>query len=154
MKSKILHCLIWICAQHQFQHLHLLWKIHNLLRDPEEILWTLSNVQFCEIRKYCTLHFEKDNKLEYILHYLQHTVRNLHFLSKNSTLISRENCQFLGVKNSWKCCGFGLFSCWQLWFHEKNCQKIWCETRFVKIEFLDKNLTFRIVWWAKRDHSK
>ena len=30
----------------------------------------------------------------------QHTVRNLHFLSKNSTLISRENCRFLGVKNS------------------------------------------------------
>ena len=27
------------------------------------------------------------------------------------------------MKNSWKCCGFGLFSCWQLWFHEKNCQK-------------------------------
>ena len=83
---------------------------------------------------------------------LLHTVRNLHFLSKNSTLISRENCRFffgwktrenvvvLGflavdnfdvtrkivkkndwVKNSWKCWGF------------------------VKIEFLDKNLTFRIV---------
>ena len=49
-----------------------------------------------------------------------HTVRNLHFLSKNSTLISREkltNCF------GWKCCGFGLFSCWQLWFHEKNSQK-------------------------------
>ena len=30
---------------------------------------------------------------------------------------------FFGVKNSWKCFGFGLFSCWQLWFHEKNCQK-------------------------------
>ena len=40
------------------------------------------------------------------------------------TLISRENCRFFGgVKNSWKCCGFGHFSCWQLWFHEKNCQK-------------------------------
>ena len=52
-----------------------------------------------------------------------HTVRNLHFLSKNSTLISRENCRFFWLKNSWKCCGFGLFSCWQLWFHEKNCQK-------------------------------
>ena len=26
------------------------------------------------------------------------TVRNLHFLSKNSTLISRENCRFFGVK--------------------------------------------------------
>jgi len=43
-------------------------------------------------------------------------------LSKNSTLISRENCRSFCVKNSWKCCGFGLFS-WQLWFHEKNCQK-------------------------------
>ena len=30
---------------------------------------------------------------------------------------------FLGVKNSWRCWGFGLFSCWQLWFHEKICQK-------------------------------
>ena len=27
-----------------------------------------------------------------------HTVRNLHFLSKNSTLISRENCRFFGWK--------------------------------------------------------
>ena len=42
-----------------------------------------------------------------------------------TTLISREklskNCW---MKNSWKCCGFKLFSCWQLWFHEKNCPKI------------------------------
>ena len=28
-----------------------------------------------------------------------HTVRNLHFLSENSTLISRENCRFFGEKN-------------------------------------------------------
>ena len=27
-----------------------------------------------------------------------HTVRNLHFLSKNSTLISRENCKVFGQK--------------------------------------------------------
>ena len=80
-----------------------------------------------------------------------HTVRNLHFLSKNSTLISRENCQFFGVKKSRNCCGFGLLSCWQLWFHEKNCPKqFWVKNSwkcwgFVKIEFLDKNLTFRIV---------
>ena len=39
-----------------------------------------------------------------------HTVRNLHFLSKNLTLISR-NCRFFWVKNSRKCCDFGLFSC-------------------------------------------
>ncbi len=84
-------------------------------------------------------------------------------------------------ENSWKCCGFGLFSCWQLWFHEKKCQKnLGWKTRenvvvldflavdnfdftrkiakkkfgmknsrkcwgFFKIEFLDKNLTFRTV---------
>ena len=41
------------------------------------------------------------------------------FLSKNSTLISQENCRFFGVKNSWKCCGFALFSCWQLCFPDK-----------------------------------
>ena len=28
-----------------------------------------------------------------------HTVRNLHFLSKNSTLISRENCRFFWLEN-------------------------------------------------------
>ena len=54
-----------------------------------------------------------------------HTVRNLHYLSKNSTLFSRENCRFFWVKNLRKCRGIGLFSCWQLWFHEKNCLKIW-----------------------------
>ena len=42
-------------------------------------------------------------------------VRNLHFLSKNSTLISRENCRFFfRAKKSLKCCGFRLFSCRQL----------------------------------------
>ena len=30
----------------------------------------------------------------------KHTVRNLHFLSKNLTLISQENCRFFWVKNS------------------------------------------------------
>ena len=63
------------------------------------------------------------------------------------------------MKNSWKCSGFGLFSCWQLSFHEKNCQKnfgrktrenVWV----LSIEFLDKSLTFRIVWfWRVKCHS-
>ena len=58
---------------------------------------------------------------------------------------------FFGVKNSQKCCSFGLFSCWQLWFHEKDCQKNLVEKLVkmlgfcLKIEFLDKNLTFPIV---------
>ena len=52
-----------------------------------------------------------------------HTVRNLHFLSKNSTLIYdfMRKLSILGVKNSWKC--------WD----------------FVEIEFLDKYLTSRTV---------
>ena len=37
--------------------------------------------------------------------------------------LSEKIVDFFWVKSSWKCCGFGLFSCWQLWFHEKNCQK-------------------------------
>ena len=74
------------------------------------------------------------------------------FCPKIQLWFPEKNCRLLWVKNSWKCCGFGLFSCWQLWFHEKNCpKKIWVKNSrkcwgFVKIEFLDKNLTFRIVW--------
>ena len=33
-----------------------------------------------------------------VSYFFPRTVRNLHFLSKNSTLISRENCRFFGVK--------------------------------------------------------
>ena len=39
------------------------------------------------------------------------------------------------VKNyAWKCCGFGLFNCWQLWFHEPfflsfNCGKTKAQKR-------------------------
>ena len=39
-----------------------------------------------------------DKKVTFI-DYTMFENRNLHFLSKNSTLISRENCRFLGVKN-------------------------------------------------------
>ena len=52
--------------------------------------------------------------------------------SKSSFFVQKFNLSiFFWVKNSWKCCGFGLFSCWQLWFHEKNCQKkkTWWKTR-------------------------
>ena len=38
------------------------------------------------------------NKVEFLVSLQLHTVRNLHFLSENSTLISRENCRFFGWK--------------------------------------------------------
>ena len=85
------------------------------------------------------------NKLSWLMVEFSHTVRNLHFLSKNSTLISRENCRIFWVKNLWRCFGLGLF-----YFTRKIVKKIWVKNSwswcFVKIEFLDKNFTFRVVW--------
>ena len=53
-----------------------------------------------------------------------HTVRNFHFfVQKFNFDFPKKLSIILCVKNSWKCCGVGLFSCWQLWFHEKNWQK-------------------------------
>ena len=49
-------------------------------------------------------------------------------------------------KNSWKCCGFGLLGCWQLWFHEKNCQKNLGE-KLVKMLGFCQNWIF----WTKFD---
>ena len=45
------------------------------------------------------------------------------FCPKIQFWFPEKNCRIVLGENSWKCCGFGLFSCWQLWFHEKNCQK-------------------------------
>ena len=62
------------------------------------------------------------------------------FCPKTQLWFPEKNCRIVLGENSWKCCGFGLFSCWQLWFHEKNCKVL------SKLNFLAKNLTFRIVW--------
>ena len=43
------------------------------------------------------------------------------FCPKIQLWFPEKNCRIVLGENSWKCCGFGLFSCWQLWFHEKNC---------------------------------
>ena len=65
------------------------------------------------------------------------------------------------MKNSWKCWGFGIFSCWQLWFHEKNCQKKLAEILVKMFGFCQnwifgqkfdfsnsvKNIIFG--WWSK-----
>ena len=57
------------------------------------------------------------------IHLLPHCSKSSFFVQKFNFDFPRKIVDFFGVKNSWKCCGFGLFSCWQLWFHEKNCQK-------------------------------
>ena len=80
-----------------------------------------------------------------------HCSKSSFFVQKFNLDFPRKLSIFFSVKNSWKCYGFGLFSCRQLWYHEKNChKKIWVKNSWkcwgsVKIEFLDKNLTFRIL---------
>ena len=50
-------------------------------------------------------------------------------------------------ENSWKCCGFWLFSCRQLWFHEKNCQKkFWVKNLWKCWVFLSKFNFWRKIW--------
>ena len=89
--------------------------------------------------------------------WFSNTVRTLFkiykLLSKYSTFISWNNCRFFwGVKNrknSWKCCGFGLLDFLAVNnfdFTRKIVNKNFRWKTRVKIEFLDKNLTFRIVW--------
>ena len=54
---------------------------------------------------------------------LLHCWKSSFFVQKFNFDFPRKLSVFFGVKNSWKCCGFVLFNCWQNWFHEKNCQK-------------------------------
>ena len=54
-----------------------------------------------------------------------HTVRNLHFLPKNSTLISLENCRFFGVKNSLNVVVLDFLAVDNFEFMRKIVKKIW-----------------------------
>ena len=47
------------------------------------------------------------------------------FVQKLNFDFTRKIIKFI-IENSWKCCGFGLLSCWQLWFHSI---KFGCKTR-------------------------
>ena len=70
------------------------------------------------------------------------------FLSKNSTLISQENCRFFGWKTRANVVVLGFLAVDNFDFTRKIVTKIgvknsWKCWGFVKIEFFDKNLTFR-----------
>ena len=57
--------------------------------------------EFCDFVKLCLIKDpEQRPRVDQLLKVLEHTVRNLHFLSKNSTLIFREIVDFFWVKNS------------------------------------------------------
>ena len=45
------------------------------------------------------------------------------FCPKNQFWFPEKIVDFFWGEKLVKYCGMGLFSCWQLWFHEKNCQK-------------------------------
>ena len=75
---------------------------------------------------------------------LIHTVRNLPFLSKNSTLISREKFKLFWVKAREYAAILEFLAVDNFDFTRKIVKNILGE-KLVKIEFLNKNLTFRIV---------
>ena len=56
-----------------------------------------------------------------------HTVRNLHFLSKNSTLNSRENCRFFGRKTRENVVALDVLAVDNFDFKRKIVKKIWGE---------------------------
>ena len=81
--------------------------------------YVLDNPTNCD-RKHPKSQNEKMSKLYYS--FITHCSKSSFFVQKFNFDFPRKLLIFSG-ENSWKCCGFGLFSCWQLWFHEKNCQK-------------------------------
>ena len=82
-----------------------------------------------------------------------HNSKSSFFLSKNSTLISRENCRFFGWKIRENVVILDFFKLLAtLISREKLSRKFWVKNSwkrwgFVNIEFLDKTLTFRIAWF-------
>ena len=80
---------------------------------------------------------------------MHHTVRNLHFLSKNSTLISRENWSiFWGWKTRENVVVWDFLAVDNFDFTRKIVKKKKFRENvgvFSKLNFLDKNLTFQIV---------
>ena len=89
--------------------------------DAFYFIWSVVNWHFPLLSHYSkTPYFvQKSN----IFGKFTHCLKSSFFVQKLNFDIPRKLSIFWGVKNSWKCCGFGLLSCWQLWFHEKNCQK-------------------------------
>ena len=93
-RSKIAHWCRFVDCQ-----LPLLLRIHHLFA-------------------FSSFHFLQEKKLD-----LNTLFEIFIFCPKIQLWFPDKIVDFFGVKNSWKCCGFELFSCWQLWLHEKICQK-------------------------------
>ena len=83
-------------------------------------------------------------------YWLCHTVRNLHFLSKIQLWFSEKIVDFLGWKTRENVVVLDFLAVDNFDFTRKIVKKIWVKNSWIcwgfgKIEFLDKNLTFRIV---------
>ena len=64
----------------------------------------------------------------------------LHFLAFDNFDLTEKFSKKIDWKHSWNCCGFALFSIWQLWFDEKNYGKKFGWKKIVKL-LLFCNLT-------------
>ena len=113
--------LNFVLHSHEF-HFH--WLVRekyfhyflNTLRTLFEIFIFCPKIQIWFAKKIVSFFFFGWKTREFVLVLDFLAVYNFDFTRK---IVKKK----IGVKNSWKCCGLGLFSFWQLWFHEKNCQK-------------------------------
>ena len=85
------------------------------------------------------------------IHLDDHTVRNFHFLSKNTTLISWENCHFFRWKTRENVVVFDFLAVDNFDFTRKIVKKIWVKELVKMLGFgqnwiFGQKLNFRIVW--------
>ena len=95
------HARVWLTRTRIF-----IGRLASNTRDSSFWMWRKPTLP-CILPKLPTTSMKHSNPevLNFCIHsfscWVSHTVRNLHFLSKNSTLISRENCRFFWLKMLW-----------------------------------------------------
>ena len=90
-----------------------------------EKLWSISHSTITPIIEFAVQRIARSSSSHIINSLSQTTLFEIFiFCPKIQLWFPEKIVDFILGKNSWKCCSFGLFSCSQFWFHEKNCQKI------------------------------
>ena len=103
-----------------FLHIHL-GCLGQFRKGVVALKLLLLDVQTTSVLETASNNYKKESRNQ-ISH--QYTLFKIFiFCPKVQIWFSEKILEFFWCEKSRKCCGFGLFSCWQLWFHEKNCQK-------------------------------
>ena len=148
-QSKYLH---WIVPEQN--HRLNVWSYHL---GKIQFRWFGKDLHNCN-RRHCKLQPSNNPKGEPILRHhkrishpkkvwnFSNCLKSSFFVQKFNFDFPRKLPNFFGVKKSWKCGGYGLLSCWQLWFHEKNCQKKFGWKTRENVEGLSKLNFWTKIW--------